>query len=101
VRERTQEIGLLRAIGARRSAIARLFVGEAMLLAGIGGVGGLALGLALVLLAQWALPAMPATLSPLYIGLSLALAVGIGLVAGVLPARSAALLEPLDALRAE
>jgi putative ABC transport system permease protein len=101
VRERTQEIGLLRAIGARRSAIARLFVGEAMLLAGIGGVGGLAVGLALVLLAQWALPAMPATLSPLYIGLSLALAVGIGLVAGVLPARSAALLEPLDALRAE
>jgi putative ABC transport system permease protein len=101
VRERTQEIGLLRAIGARRSAIARLFVGEAMLLAGVGGLGGLALGLALVLLAQWALPAMPATISPLYVALSLALAVTIGLVAGVLPARSAALLEPLDALRAE
>src|SRR5688500_14735048 len=101
VRERTQEIGLLRAIGARRSAVARLFVGEAMLLAGVGGVGGLALGLALVLLAQWALPAMPATISPLYVALSLALAVTIGLVAGVLPARSAALLEPLDALRAE
>ena len=101
VRERTQEIGLLRAIGARRSAIARLFVGEAMLLAGVGGVGGLALGLALVLLAQWALPAMPATISPVYVALSLALAVTIGLVAGVLPARSAALLEPLDALRAE
>jgi putative ABC transport system permease protein len=101
VRERTQEIGLLRAIGARRSAIARLFVGEAMLLAGVGGVGGLALGLALVLLAQWALPAMPATISPVYVALSLTLAVTIGLVAGVLPARSAALLEPLDALRAE
>ena len=101
VRERTQEIGLLRAIGARRSAIARLFVGEAMLLAGVGGVGGLALGMALVLLAQWALPAMPATISPVYVALSLALAVTIGLVAGVLPARSAALLEPLDALRAE
>jgi putative ABC transport system permease protein len=101
VRERTQEIGLLRAIGARRAAIARLFVGEAMLLSAIGGVGGLALGMAIVLLAQVALPAMPATLSPLYIVLSLALAVVIGLVAGVLPARSAAQLEPLEALRAE
>jgi putative ABC transport system permease protein len=101
VRERTQEIGLLRAIGARRSAIARLFVGEAMLLSAIGGAGGLALGLSLVLLAQWTLPSMPATISPLYVALSLGLAVVIGLVAGVLPARNAALLEPLDALRAE
>jgi len=101
VRERTQEIGLLRAIGARRAAIARLFVGEAMLLSAIGGASGLALGLGLVLLAQWALPSMPATISPLYVALSLGLAVVIGLVAGVLPARNAALLEPLDALRAE
>jgi putative ABC transport system permease protein len=101
VRERTPEIGLLRAIGARRSVIARLFVGEAMLLSAIGGVGGLVLGLSLVLLAQWAAPAMPATISPLYVALSLALAVTIGLSAGVLPARSAARLEPLDALRAE
>ena len=101
VRERTQEIGLLRAIGARRAAIARLFVGEAMLLSAIGGAGGLALGLGLVLLAQWTLPSMPATISPLYVALSLGLAMIIGLVAGVLPARNAALLEPLDALRAE
>jgi putative ABC transport system permease protein len=101
VRERTQEIGLLRAIGARRSAIARLFVGEAMLLSAIGGMGGLALGLALVLLAQWTLPAMPATISPVYVALSFAIALTIGLLAGVLPARNAALLEPLDALRAE
>jgi putative ABC transport system permease protein len=42
VRERTQEIGLLRAVGAKRSRIAQLFVGEAMLLSGIGGAGGLA-----------------------------------------------------------
>ncbi len=44
---------------------------------------------------------MPATISPLYVALSLVLAVLIGAVAGVLPARSAARLEPLDALRAE
>ena len=101
VRERTQEIGLLRAIGARRSRIAQLFLGEAMLLSGLGGAGGLAVGMAIVLLVQWTLPAMPATISPLYVALSLVLAVLIGAVAGVLPARNAALLEPLDALRAE
>ncbi len=72
-----------------------------MLLSGIGGAGGLVLGFAIVLVAQWALPAMPATISPLYVMLSLGLAVVIGAVAGVLPARSAARLEPLDALRAE
>jgi len=101
VRERTQEIGLLRAIGARRSEIARLFLGEAMLLSGLGGAGGLALGMSIVVVVQWTLPAMPATISPLYVVLSLALAVVIGAVAGVLPARSAARREPLDARRAE
>jgi putative ABC transport system permease protein len=101
VRERTQEIGLLRAVGARRSRIAQLFLGEAMLLAGCGGTGGLALGFAIVLVLQWTLPAMPATISPLYVVLSLGVAVVIGALAGVLPARSAARLEPLDALRAE
>jgi putative ABC transport system permease protein len=101
VRERTAEIGLLRAIGARRSRIAQLFLGEAMLLSAAGGLGGLAVAIATVLLTQWALPAMPATISPLYVGLALLIAIAIGLVAGVLPARNAAHLEPLDALRAE
>jgi putative ABC transport system permease protein len=101
VRERTQEIGLLRAIGARRSRIAQLFVGEAMLLSAIGGIGGLVLGIAIVVLARWAIPAMPARIAPLYVVLSILIAVAIGLIAGVLPARSAARLEPLDALRAE
>lgn len=101
VRERTQEIGLLRAIGARRSRIAQLFVGEAMLLSAIGGAGGLALGIGIVVLTRIAMPSMPARISPLYVVLALVIAVTIGLVAGVLPARSAARLEPLDALRTE
>jgi putative ABC transport system permease protein len=101
VRERTQEIGLLRAIGARRLAVAQLFIGEAMLLSAIGGLGGLVLGLGIVLLTRFALPSMPAAISPLYVLLALVIAVTIGLVAGVLPARSAARLEPLDALRTE
>jgi putative ABC transport system permease protein len=101
VRERTQEIGLLRAIGARRARIAQLFVGEAMLLSAAGGIGGLLVGISIVVLADWAVPALPATLSPLYVALALFIAVAIGLAAGVLPARHAARLEPLDALRAE
>jgi len=101
VRERTQEIGLLRAIGARRSRIAQLFVGEAMLLSAVGGVGGLALGFGIVAFAHVALPSMPASISAPYVVLALAIAVAIGLIAGVLPARSAARLEPLDALRTE
>jgi putative ABC transport system permease protein len=101
VRERTQEIGLLRAIGARRSRIAQLFIGEAMLLSALGGVSGLVLGISIVMLARVALPSMPATISPLYVVLALVIAVTIGLVAGVLPAHSAARLEPLDALRTE
>jgi putative ABC transport system permease protein len=101
VRERTQEIGLLRAIGARRSRIAQLFVGEAMLLSAIGGAGGLVLGIGIVTVTHFALPSMPATISPLYVVLALVIAVAIGLIAGVLPARSAARLEPLDALRTE
>jgi putative ABC transport system permease protein len=101
VRERTQEIGLLRAVGARRGRIAQLFVGEAMLLSAIGGAGGLALGIGIVVLTSWLLPSMPARISPLYVLLSIVIAVSIGLIAGLLPARSAARLEPLDALRAE
>jgi putative ABC transport system permease protein len=101
VRERTEEIGLLRAIGARRSRIAQLFVGEAMLLSAIGGGGGLALGVGIVVVTHWALPSMPARIAPLYVVLAIAISVAIGLIAGVLPARAAARLEPLDALRAE
>jgi putative ABC transport system permease protein len=72
-----------------------------MLLSAVGGIGGLTLGISIVLLTKWVLPAMPATISPFYVVLALVIAVVIGLVAGVLPARAAAQLEPLDALRAE
>lgn len=101
VRERTQEIGLLRAIGATRSRVARLFVGEAMLLSGLGGVLGLALGMTIVGAVALTLPAMPVQISPLYVGMSELISIVIGLVAGLLPARHAADLEPLDALRTE
>lgn len=101
VRERTQEIGLLRAIGAARSRISQLFLGEAVLLAGLGGLAGLAVGLTIIGIVQIGVPAMPARISPLYVVLSETVAVLIGLIAGLLPAHKAARLEPVEALRTE
>jgi putative ABC transport system permease protein len=101
VRERTGEIGLLRAIGATRRRIAQFFLSEAILLSGIGGLLGLALGFVIVAVARLAVPGLPLSLSPLYAGIAEGIAILIGLIAGVLPARHAAELEPLDALRTE
>jgi putative ABC transport system permease protein len=101
VRERTAEIGLLRAIGATRKRIAYFFLSEAMLLSGLGGLLGLVVGFAIVGIAQIGIPGMPLRVSILYCVVAELIAVVIGLVAGVLPARHAAELEPLDALRTE
>jgi putative ABC transport system permease protein len=101
VRERTAEIGLLRAVGATRARIAQLFLGEAVLLSGFGGIAGLLVGICIIALVAIGVPSMPAQLSPLYIALAVLIALLIGLGAGVLPARHAAQLEPLDALRTE
>ena len=101
VRERTSEIGLLRAVGAERRRISRLFLGEAVFLAGAGGLAGLLAGFAVLALLQVAVPGLPTRISPLYVVLAEVVAAIIGLVAGVLPARRAAALEPLEALSTE
>jgi len=101
VNERTREIGLLRALGASRQQILGLFLGEAIILAAIGGASGLALGLGLAQLLNLLLPALPVHTPWLYVLLAEVSAVLIGLAAGVLPARRAAQLNPIEALRAE
>jgi len=101
VHERTPEIGLLRAVGAERRRISQLFLGEAVLLAGLGGLTGLVFGLSIVALVQLTVPAMPAHVAPVYVVLAESIAIIIGLIAGVLPAHRAAALEPLEALRTE
>lgn len=101
VRERTAEIGLLRALGARRDQVLRVFLSEAVVLSAAGGIAGLVVGMAIATVLDLAVPALPVSYSPLFIVLSEALAVIVGLVAGILPALRAAGLEPVEALRTE
>lgn len=101
VTERTAEIGLLRALGAGHGQILGLFLGEAITLAGLGGLLGLVLGVGGALLLSVAVPALPVTVSWFYLGLAEALALVVGILAGVIPARQAAAMQPVEALRAE
>jgi len=101
VSERTGEIGLFRAIGATRRQIVMLFLGEAIILAAAGGVMGLVLGIAGAQLLHAAVPALPVHTPWSYVMMAEALAISIGLIAGVWPARRAAMLNPVEALRAE
>lgn len=101
VAERTSEIGLLRAIGATRNRILLLFLGEAALLSALGGAAGLALGWSIAVLLALTFPALPVHTPWIYAVLAEGVAVGVGLAAGVAPARHAARLDPLEALRSE
>jgi len=101
VNERTNEIGLLRALGARQSQVLSLFLGEAIVLAAIGGLSGLFLGIGIARLLHAILPALPVHTPMIYVVLAEVVAVIIGLVAGVIPARHAAQMDPVEALRTE
>jgi putative ABC transport system permease protein len=101
VSERTGEIGLLVALGAPRRTILGLFLGEAVTLSAIGGIMGLLLGFGLAQIIHFAVPALPVHTPIAFVLLAEGIAIAIGLLAGVLPARSAAQLDPVDALRSE
>ena len=101
VTERTKEIGIRKAIGATRSAIVLQFLAEAMALTFLGGLIGLLLSLGISNLIMLLLPALPARVEMWMIVTSLVISVLIGLVFGVLPARKAAKLDPIECLRYE
>ena len=97
VRERTGEIGLMVALGApRRTILALLFLGEAVALSALGGIMGLVLGIGLAQLIHLAVPALPVHAAEFVLLAELVVAIAIGLAAGVLPARSAAQLDPVE-----
>ncbi|UAA39043.1 ABC transporter permease [Paraneptunicella aestuarii] len=99
--ERRNEIGLLRALGMNQVLIIKLFLGEALLLALLGGIVGLILLLLLQIIAFFVMPQLPMLFSIYSISLALVISSVVGLLAGVRPAYLASQLPPFVALRAE
>jgi putative ABC transport system permease protein len=101
VTERTAEIGVRKAVGARKSDIRVQFLLEAITLSCIGGVIGILVGAAIAFVVRTALPAIPAFVSPLWVILGFSISVGVGLFFGYYPANRAANLDPIICLRYE
>ena len=101
VTERTREIGVRKAIGARRSNILTQFLLEAVALAAVGGAIGVLLGSSIVLGVRLAFPSFPAAVSFTLVALGVSVASMIGVFFGVYPAWKAARLNPVEALRYE
>jgi putative ABC transport system permease protein len=101
VSQRTTEIGLLRALGARRRQVLVMFLFEACLLSTAGGVIGLGGGMAVAWLLQVVFPGLPVHTPPEYAVGAVLVSFTVGLAASALPARRAASFEPVEALRAE
>ena len=97
VTERTGEIGIRKAVGARRQDILWQFLIEAGTLTGLGGIIGIIIGLAAALGVS-ALTGLPSMLSPFYILLAVAVSVSIGIFFGLYPANRAAKLDPINAI---
>ncbi|MBA7618962.1 Macrolide export ATP-binding/permease protein MacB [subsurface metagenome] len=100
VKERTREIGIRKALGARSSDILKQFLIEAIFLTGVGGVSGVILGFAIAFLVKAATP-LPASVTPWSVIAGLLVSISVGLFFGIFPAQKAAKLEPIVALRYE
>jgi putative ABC transport system permease protein len=100
VSERTREIGVRKALGARSRDIRRQFLAETILLATAGGLTGVAVGWAMALTISYVSP-LPARITAWSVALALLLGAGVGVIFGVYPASRAAELDPIAALRQE
>jgi len=106
VHERTKEIGIMKAIGAKSSTITMIFLVEAGVVGLLGGMGGTVLGLGLAKVIEWYGQVHPvlyieASVSPFITFFGLAFSFLVGCISGFLPARKASKLKPVDALRYE
>jgi putative ABC transport system permease protein len=100
VKERTREIGIRKAIGARAGDIMKQFLIEAIFLTGTGGIIGVLVGFGIALIVKAATP-LPASVSPWSVVLGLSVSAAIGLFFGIFPAQKAARMDPIVALRYE
>jgi putative ABC transport system permease protein len=100
VSERTREIGIRKALGARRRDILAQFVVESATLSAVGAMFGIGLGIALAFVVKAVTP-LPAAVAPWSIAVGVVLGVSVGIAAGVYPASRASRLDPIVALRAE
>lgn len=101
VTQRTREIGIRKAIGAKRSDVISQFLTEAIVLTGSGGVIGVLAGGSISLLINLAVPSLPSYIPLWAVVLSVAVSMGVGLFFGMYPAIKAARLDPVEALRYE
>jgi putative ABC transport system permease protein len=101
VGERTNEIGLIRSVGATRRQVELVFLTEAAALASLGGLVGVGMGLGICALLRAAVPGLPIHTPPEFAIAAVAVSLATGLASGVVPARRAARLDPVEALRAE
>ncbi len=101
VGERTHEIGLIRSIGATQEQVRSVFLAEAAVLSTLGGLVGVGGGLALCALLRAAIGGLPVHTPLRFVLAAVGVSLAVGLASGVLPARKAAALDPIEALRAE
>jgi putative ABC transport system permease protein len=101
VTERTREIGVRKALGARRRDIIFQFLTEAMTLTGSGGIIGVLMGAAISFLLNRLLPELPSTVPAWAVAAGVLVAMSVGLFFGIYPAVQASKLDPVDALRYE
>src|SRR5882757_7233498 len=101
VTERTQEIGVRKAIGARRADVRLQFLLEAVVVTLVGGTIGILIGAGVSTLVRTFVPSVPATLSYLWVVIGFVISVGVGVAFGYYPANLAANLDPIECLRYE